>query len=217
MKAFCRIAALALAGLVVATGVSAQADVYTHLGHVAVSFGSTPTGRGLLPLAMAEAETAEQHARLAAADSVSLAVWRLHAGHALQALDPALVSGTGPGLGYGVRQATIEAIQHMELALSAADSVTENVAIHGPRIYTALQSALQHADEAVALAEDILAASSVTTARPLVRRFEAACEAVLWGRDANRDGIIGWEEGEGGLAQAQYHMNLLRRAEGLDF
>jgi len=200
----------------VGSGVSAQADLYTHLGHVAVSFGSTPTGMGLLPTAIAEAETAEQHARLAAADSVSLVTWRLHAGHALYALDPAIVSGTGPGLGYGVRQATIEAISHMELAL-ARDSVTENVAIHGPRIYTALQSALRHADEAVSLAEDILAAPSVQAARPLVRRLEAACDAVLWGRDANRDGIIGWEEGEGGLAQAKYHMTLLRRAEGLDF
>ncbi len=190
--------------------------MYTHVGHVSVAFGGAPTGMGLLPAALAEAETAERHARLAAADSVSLVVWRLHAGHVLHALDPALGSGAGPGLGYGVRQATRDAVEHIELIL-AVDSVTQNVALRIPRIHSALRSALQHADRAVALAEDILVAPSVQAARPLVRQLEAACEALLWGRDADRDGVVSWEEGEGGLAQAEYHMNLLRRAEGLDF
>ena len=64
------------------------------------------------------------------------------------------------------------------------------------------------------MAQAILSARSVAEARPLVDRLEALCEAVLWGRDVDRDGIVGWEEGEGGLAQAKYHMNLLRRARG---
>ena len=75
--------------------------MYTHLSHVSVAFDGTPTGMGLLPTAIMEAETAEQHARLAAADSVSLAVWRSHAGHALHALEPAMAAAGGPGLGYG--------------------------------------------------------------------------------------------------------------------
>ena len=188
----------------------------THLGHVAVAFEGTPGGMGLLPTALSEAETAERHVRLAAADSVSLAVWRLHAGHVIAALDPALVSGSGPGLGYGVRRAASEAAAHMDLFL-AADTLSESAAVHAPRILTALNSAVERTEEATALARDVQTAPSVGAARPLVERLEALCEAILWGRDANEDGVVGWEQGEGGLAQAKYHMNLLRRAEGLEF
>lgn len=198
------------------TASNAQSDVNTHLGHVAVAFGTTPGGMGLLPTAMSEAETAEQHARLAAADSVSLAVWRRHAGHVVYALDPALVSGVGPGLGYGVRQAASEAVGHIELVL-ATDSLSENVALRAPRILAALSNAVMWAEQAAALAQDLQAAPSVGAAEPLVERLEALCAALLWGRDANRDGIVGWEAGEGGLAQAENHMNLLRRAEGLEY
>ena len=35
------------------------------------------------------------------------------------------------------------------------------------------------------------------------------------GFDANKDGQIGWQEGEGGLAQALTHMNLMMRGEGM--
>jgi hypothetical protein len=207
---------VAFAGSCLASTASAQADVYTHVEHVAVAFQGAPGGMGLLPTALSEAETAERHARLAAADSVSLAVWRLHAGHVLSALDPARVSGVRQGLGYGVRRAASEAANHMEILLSA-DSLPESMGIHAPRIFSALNSAVQRTDEATAVAQDILSAPSVTAARPLVGRLESLCEAILWGRDANEDGIAGWEQGEGGLAQAKYHMNLLRRAEGLGF
>jgi hypothetical protein len=33
--------------------------------------------------------------------------------------------------------------------------------------------------------------------------------------DANKDGSIGWQTGEGGLAQAQTHMGLMMKAEGM--
>ena len=35
------------------------------------------------------------------------------------------------------------------------------------------------------------------------------------GMDANKDGSIGWQTGEGGLAQAQAHMDLMVKGEGL--
>ncbi len=34
--------------------------------------------------------------------------------------------------------------------------------------------------------------------------------------DANQDGQIGWQAGEGGLQQAQAHMTLLMKGEGLE-
>ena len=35
------------------------------------------------------------------------------------------------------------------------------------------------------------------------------------GLDANKDGTIGWQAGEGGLAQANQHMMLMMKGEGL--
>ena len=43
----------------------------------------------------------------------------------------------------------------------------------------------------------------------------ALTDAILNGTDANEDGRVGWQEGEGGLAQATTHMGLIKRAEGL--
>ena len=38
---------------------------------------------------------------------------------------------------------------------------------------------------------------------------------MAYGRDADRDGRIGYEESEMGLAQARYHLSLIMRVEGL--
>lgn len=209
-----RALALPLFGLCVGASVQAQAEAYTHIGHAAESFAETPTGQGLLPTAMAEARIAEQHVELAVADSLTLVGMRRHAGHVIHALDPDVVQGVGPGLGFGVRRAALEAMRHVELA-AAADSASESVTLHALHITTSLANVVQWVDEAVALAQQIQSTSSVAAAVPLVERLEGLCQAILWGRDGNGDGVVGWREGDGGVAQATYHMNLLRRAEGL--
>lgn len=191
-------------------------SAYSELNLVAVSYPDTPNGQGLLPTALAEADIALQHARLAVEDSLSLVQMRRHAGHAIHALDPAVVGGVGPGLGYGVRQSATEAAQHVEVAASA-DSLSENIAVHALAISTSLANAEQWSGQAVELAQEIQSARSVAAARPLVSRLVSLCHAIRWGRDADGDGIVGWTQGEGGLAQAEYHMNLLRRGEGLAY
>ena len=60
---------------------------------------------------------AVEHARLASQSS-SVDDIKLHAGHVLHALDPAL-EPKGPGAGYGVKQATTAAAQHLEFAVKA--------------------------------------------------------------------------------------------------
>lgn len=209
-----RAPALACFATCIATSVAAQADVRTHIGYAAESFAETPTGQGLLPTAMAEARIAEQHVELAVADSLTLVGMRRHAGHVIHALDPDVVAGAGPGLGFGVRRAALEALRHVELA-AAADSASENVTLHALHITTSLANVVQWVDEAVTLAQQIQTAPSVAAAVPMVQRLESLCRAILWGRDGNGDGVVGWREGDGGVAQATYHMNLLRRAEGL--
>lgn len=205
---------LALTCLLVGTGVSGQTAASTYIANAAVAYTGTPGGRGLLPTALSEAAIALEHAELALEDSVSVAGIRRHAAHVLHALDPSVGSGAGPGLGFGVRRAAAEAAVQVDLALDA-DSISENMAIHGLRIAIALDNAVQWSNEAIQLVQRIQSTSSVFGAQPLVRRLLALCHAIRYGRDADGNGIVGWQEGEGGLAQATYHMNLLRRAEGL--
>ena len=208
---------LTLAWLLPGTALHAQApDVYSELDQVAVSSLDTPNGQGLLPTALAEADVALQHARLAAADSLGLIPMRNHAGHVMHALDPAVVGGAGPGLGYGVRRSAMEAQRHLDTAASA-DSVSENVAVHVRAISTSLANVVQWSDQAVAVAQQVQSARSVSAALPLVSRLLSLCHAIRWGRDADGDGIVGWQQSEGGLAQAEYHMTLLRRGEGLGY
>ena len=43
----------------------------------------------------------------------------------------------------------------------------------------------------------------------------ALTDAIVNGVDADGDGRVGWQEGEGGLAQATQHLGLLKRGEGM--
>lgn len=204
---------LALSGMIVGAAVDAQNPVHVHIGHAADAFGDTPGGVGLLAAAVSEAQIAAQHAELAAGGPDNLDGMRRHAGHVLHALDPSVSAG-GPGLGYGVKQGATGSALHIELAVGS-EGASENVTLHAHHILTALANVSQWTDEAIALAQRVQSAASAAAASPLVTQLDAICHAIVYGRDANRDGRIGWQEGEGGLAQATQHMNLLKRGEGL--
>src|SRR6185369_6642561 len=88
---------------------------HLHIGHVMTNWRDTPGTRGFLPVAIDELRVAVLHARLAA-NAASLNDIKLHAGHALHALDPAVEpKSVAPGAGYGVRNAAIGARQHVDL------------------------------------------------------------------------------------------------------
>ena len=59
------------------------------------------------------------------------------------------------------------------------------------------------------------AATSAAEAAPLVAELIAQTNNISNGLDANKDGTIGWQAGEGGLAQANQHMMLMMKGEGL--
>ncbi|MDH3205644.1 MAG: hypothetical protein OEO79_03490 [Gemmatimonadota bacterium] len=191
----------------------AQNPVHTHIRHAADAYADTPAGMGLLATAQAEAEVAAQHAALGAADLGNLDGMRRHAGHVIHALDPSVVAG-GPGLGYGVKRAAQGAAQHIELAL-ASDSVSENVTVHAGHVLASLGNVVRWTDDAVALARRVQAAASVTAAASLVAQLDALCSAIFRGQDMDGDGRVGWQDGEGGLAQATQHTNLMKRGEDI--
>src|SRR5512143_1942736 len=128
--------------------------VGVHIGHVVNAFPDAPNGQGLLPTAMAEARVAVQHAGLAAR--------KLHAGHVINAVDPTIVD-KGPGLGYGVKRAAQGIATHIELA-AKAPGAAKNVVMHAEHVAPAARTSVQRADQSVALAKQIQAATSATDA-----------------------------------------------------
>jgi hypothetical protein len=186
---------------------------HAHVGHVADAFAATPNGQGLLPTAIAEAEVAIQHAGLAANDPGNLDAAKRHVGHVLHAIDPSLVQG-GPGLGHGVKRAAEGIVQHIEMA-AGVDGASDNVRTHAGHVAGAARAVVARADRIIALAGQIQAATSASAAASALADLNTLTQALLSGSDADGDGRVGWAEPEGGLQQAQQHVTLLKRGEGL--
>jgi len=205
-----------VAGVTLATGVvrgQAPNMAHTHIGHVMTSFGDTPDKAGLLPTTAAEAATAAQHAALGAKASANLMAMQLHAGHVIQCIDPSIVA-MGPCKGYGVKKGATAALNHIGLA-AKADTASAGVKTHTTHVSASLENTIKRADEVVATAQKIRAATTAEQAAPLAAELQKQAEQLTAGVDANNDGTIGWQAGEGGIAVATTHMQLMMRGEGL--
>jgi len=198
------------------SGVAAAQErnmAHMHMGHVMTGWRDTPQGRGLLPTAIAEADVATQHAGLAAGSQGDPQAMQAHAGHVLHALDPEAVEA-GPGIGYGLIKAAGGARQHISLAAEAADA-SGAVKAHAEHVSTALANVVEWAEQAKALAGSIRNAGDSAPAADDASRLAELADWIRNGRDADGDGEIGWGKGEGGLAQARRHMQLMYQAEKL--
>ena len=201
------------AGLLWAPEAAAQNAAHNHIGHVMDKWNDTPDMAGLLPAAIAEARIAAQHASLAARDPGNLDAIKLHTAHVLHAVDPSRIEN-GPGQGYGVRRAAEGAAKHI-MAAANSDGASGAVKAHSEHVATSAGNTVARADEIVMLAEKIAMTESAADAAGLVAELNTLAQALLGGVDANEDGRIGWQEGEGGLEVAETHANLMKQAEGL--
>ena len=206
--------ALPLAALFSASSVSAQAAaapaVSPHVGHVMTSFRDTPGQVGFLEIALAEADVAIQHAGFGMRDLTNLASMKLHAGHVLNAVDPTLMA-TGPGKGYGVKKADTNIANHITMAGEAADQPA-GVKTHSVHVASAARNTARRADEIAVLAQQIEAATTAAEAKPLFEQLNTKALQLRAGVDANGDGTVGWQEGEGGLDVAKAHMEFMMRS-----
>jgi hypothetical protein len=201
-------AVLALGTLAVAGDVAAQdAAANPHVGHVTTAFPSTPDQQGFLPLAVADSRVAAQHAAFAMRDPSDLAAMKLHAGHVLHAVDPSQIE-RGPGSGYGVKQAAENSARHIEMA-AEVEGTPQAVITHSVHIAASSRNTARRAEEIAALAKRIQAAGTATEAGPLVEELNTLSERLMVGLDANGDGRVGWQEGEGGLETVQQHVDLM--------
>ena len=192
---------------------SAAAQAHNHIGHVMDQWRDTPEMAGFLPAAIAEAQIAARHASLAASDPSNVDSIKRHAAHVLHAVDPSQIE-SGPGNGYGVKQAAEGAAKHIMAAANSGDA-SGAVKTHAQHVATSTQNTVARADEIVMLAKRIAMSTSADDAASLVAELDGLAQALLSGVDANGDGRTGWQEGEGGLEVAQTHGNLMKQAEGL--
>lgn len=183
-----------------------------HIGHVVNGFNETPTLQGLLPAATAEARIAVQHAMLAGRQPTNLEYMKTHAGHVIHALDPKVIT-MGPGLGYGVMRAAAGVATHIDLA-AAAQGASPAVVMHAKHIATSARSVAERAGAALVIAQKIQAATTPAEAAALVSALTSAVEQLIAGVDVNGDGRITWEQGEGGLQQADEHVKLMLAPPG---
>jgi hypothetical protein len=208
-----KIITVAVLALTVATGAYAASDAHTHIGHVVSSWEDTPSERGLLPTAFKESLVAAAHANYAVNAADNFASMKTHAGHVRHAIDPTLEQG-GPGLGYGLLKATNGSIKHITLA-SESVGASEAVKTHTVHVVTSLNNALERTDLALIEADAIIAAANAAEALPHAIELARLTKAAFAGVDADGDGKISWEKGEGGLQVADKHMGFMLDAEGL--
>lgn len=185
--------------------------VGVHIGHVVNGFNDTPMGQALLTVAMADARTAAQHATLAGRNTSDLNYMKTHAGHVINALDPSIVAA-GPGTGYGLEKAAKGIVTHIELA-AKAEGASPNVATHAKHIATAAGNVVTRADQLIAIAKQIQAATDAAAAASLVNEMISLAQQLTAGVDTNGDGQITWEEG--GLQQVDEHVKMMLTGEHL--
>ncbi len=210
---FAMVVAIAVVGPFQRAAAQQASAAHTHIGHVLEAFSQTPNGEGLLATAMSEAETAAEHASLAAGgDPTDIDPMIRHTRHVLHAIDPAEFPN-GPGLGFGLRPAVQGIARHIELA-AASEGASQNVRTHAEHVSTAANAVAERADRIVELARQVLAAGVYNEARPLVQQLRDLCAELLPGADASGDGTISLDEG--GLSHVQRHMTLMAEGEGLN-
>lgn len=194
-------------------GIAQSSPAHAHIGHVADAFRGTPDGMGLLGAAQAEAAVAAQHAGFAARDLTDLDGMKRHMGHVLHALNPEEAE-SGPGAGYGALAAAQGVARHIALA-AASEGASDGVRTHANHVATSANNTVERIEKMIELAKSVQESESASDAEEMVEELAALGALLAAGDDADGDGRIGWQEGEGGLDASATHVGLMKRGEGL--
>ena len=184
---------------------------HVHMGHVDTSWGDTPDEMGFLPTAVAEADIAIYHAGVLVTQLNDLDWMQMHAKHVLHTIDPNAIDG-GPGLGYGVLAAAQGTAKHIEIA-AKQDDASGNVKVHAEHVATSAQNTMARVKLAKKFIKQILRAKTADAAALPARKLQVVTLRLRAGYDANGDGQITWEKGEGGLDASTKHMGIMRNGE----
>ena len=199
-----------------AASAGAQEQAHAHILQVVNPGAEAVEELGFLTQAVGEAGTAAEYASFAAGGQErpgDLRAMKTHAGNILHALDPTRMD-SGPGLGFGLFEASRNTIEHLEMAAATTDA-TDNVRTHARHVVSCVRNTIERARRMLEIVERILATESAEEADRLSDELNTLGFQLRNGMDANGDGRVTWDEGEGGLYVAQDHMQLLTRGEGI--
>ena len=203
---------------------------HAHIGHVMTSWTDTPGTKGFLPTAIADAQVAMEQVERADLEGRINDFW-LYGGYVLNALDPGpdteallktayarlpttYVKIEVPGSGYGIKRAVAGALQHVQLA-AKSEGASDNVKTHAAHVTASLENVAKWTDQAIVTTRKLLEAKDVGSGQVFVDELTAQIGQIAIGTDANGDGQTGWQTGEGGLRQANTHMRLMMKGEGM--
>lgn len=154
-------------------------DVRAHVAEIVRGSSDTPDGRGLLPVAMAEVETADRHVRLSLIenDLSSLDEIQIHNRHVIHALDPA-AEPQGPGAGYGLVPALEGIARHAGL-IADADGISEAVEERARDVARLAAAAAEDARELLQGTRIIDDASGTADVRAIVPQMLSGSEQIV--------------------------------------
>jgi len=212
MKHIVRIAFFA--GLVTVAGAAMAGNMsLVHVQHVNKSWNDTPQQKGLMETAIGEAEIAATHAGFAAKKPDDLAWMKMHNKHVINAIDPSK-EAKGPGMGYGVLKASKGVIKHINLA-AGSEGASEYLKMHSVHVATSADNAVKRSEQVLQLSGKLQMTSSSKEAAKLSEEIVVLTQAILNGTDANGDGKITWQAGEGGLLESKKHLGFIVKDAGL--
>ncbi len=172
---------------------------HTHIGHALTGWIDTPQKEGLFIVAENSARQAMDSAKLAAAESNSLAGIKQHLKQVIAATNPVQPADNSTG-SYGVKQALTGAVGHLTFA-AESDDASPNVQQFGPRFEKDAGTVLDRCDLITALSNDVLTSRSMEESKLLAGVVYKLTRANLFGEDADGDGKVGGGPGEFGLKQ----------------
>ena len=207
MRSFAMKMLWAWAGLFFAMAGGAAAQNNMHLGHITESWGDTPGKVGLITILEEEAQIAATHAKLAISNKEDLKNVRMHIAHVENAVDPSVVK-SGPGKGYGVIKAAQGIATHMGFAAGA--DAGDSLKMHSVHVIQCAKNVERWANEIMTKSGYIKGGASDVASQFYADEVADMTGWILNGRDANGDGKISWEEGEGGLAQMKAHLGYIQ-------
>ena len=172
---------------------------HVHVGHALTHWKTTPDKKGLLLVAEDEARIALEEAEKVLQGLNDLEFVKQQTRNVMHAVDPK-AQKKGPGLGFGLKRAAVEATSHITFAAESEDA-SSNVQAFADEFEKNMAAVVSRCDLIIALGEEILQSDSAAEAGALSEEVVILSRANVNGLDMDDDGAIGSITDEYGLDQ----------------
>lgn len=208
-------AACAALALTACVSVQLPSIAHVHVGHAVTAWPDTPGKKGLFDIAQQEAKIVAEHAGYAVAGAKDIREVKLHLGHVLHALNPALEK-EGPGTGYGLMKSLDGSSDHLGFAAEVKD-VSAQLKSGLPTVITALKPLRQEAQVLAILSRDARQTSDlaqVVAYAEEVRQRSEKLAAQLGDARKKLDGLLAAESPSYQPIAQRYLFGIIRLPSG---